>query len=443
MRHSNTPYNTTQFAGLTRHNNAEMTDRAAGIAGIDPDDPPETSLATAIRNLEQADAGGLSWKVPEQVSQRLDEEELTDTLPDGMELHRVDDSTVFVETDRFQSVYSPDKLRDWVNADDDTEEVADPLWHVPTNTYSIVNPLNAYEPLEEAIRDEGYGDDVFGEIREYKEGGEVHMDVLFDAFQIDYNEGDDDNSRDPIVLGVRTGYDFFGSQALYFEGFAQDTRCDNSIRAITEKKTIRHVGEVDLEDEVHDVLEEMELMTNRLAELIEMAEEIEVDVMEMEFSEPFDHSDNIRGFYELAGFPSYLAREAATHARQRADNVFLPDMTALWDGATYALTHHYQGGENTSTAQDYIDRANDMVMNPTQVIGQVSQEHTRRLEAQAEAGDVELEGEAAHASIEEFEQSVREKADEFESRNEELRTTLLAEAGGGEDEVATDGGEDA
>jgi len=441
MRRSNTPTKTVQFAGLTSHNNAEMGDSAAGIAGIDPDDPPETSLATAIRDLEQAEVGELAWKVPENIAQKVDTSALNDLLPEGTTATRASSDTVYVETDRFQSVYSPDKLRSWFQADDDTEQVEDALWHVPTKTYSIVNPLTAYEPLEEAIRDEGYGDDIFGEIRQYKGGGEVHMDVLFDAFQIDYT--DDDSGRDPIVLGVRTGYDFFGDTALYFEGFAQDTRCDNSIRSITEKKTIRHVGEVDLEDEVTDVLEEMELMTNRLAELIELAEDIEVDVLEMEFSEPFDHDDNIRAFYELAGFPSYLSQEAASHARQRADNSFLPDMTAMWDGATYALTHAYQGGENTSTAQEYIDAANDMVMNPSQVIGNVHRQHEERLARQTEGDQQTLEGEAAHANIEEFAQSTKEKADEFESRNEELRTTLIAGAEGEADEdVATDGGTD-
>jgi hypothetical protein len=418
-----------------------MSNSAAGIAGIDPDDPPETSLATAIRDLEQAEAGELAWKVPDDVADKMDVGAINDVLPEGSEATRAGSGSVFVETDRFQSVYSPDKLRSWLSADDDTDEVDDALWHVPTKTYSIVNPLTAYEPLEEAIRDEGYGDDIFGEIRQYKGGGEVHMDVLFDAFQIDYSN--DDDGRDPIVLGIRTGYDFFGDTALYFEGFAQDTRCDNSIRSITEKKTIRHVGEVDLEDAVTDVLEEMELMTNRLAELIELAEDIEVDVLEMDFAEPFDHSDNIQAFYELAGFPTYLATQAASHARQRADNQFMPDMTALWDGATYAMTHHYSGGENTSRAQELINSANDMVMNPSQVVGNVHRQHRERLAAQSEGSGEQqsLDGENAHANIEEFTQSVKDKADEFESRNEELRTTLIAEANGEED-VATDGGSD-
>jgi hypothetical protein len=409
-----------------------MGDAAASIAGLDADDPPETSLATAIRNLEQAEQGGLAWKLPDNIGDRLNIGEINDVLPDGAEATRAGIGSVYVETDRFQSVYSPDKLRRWLNADDDTDKVEDALWNVPTSTYSIINPLTAYEPLEEAIRDEGYGDTIFGEIREYKGGGEVHMDVLFDAFQIDYN--DDSNGSEPIVLGIRTGYDFLSSQALYYEGFAQDRACSNSIRSITEKKTIRHVGDVDLEDEVEDVLEEMELMTNRLAELIELAEDIEVDMLDTEFSEPFDHNDNIQAFYELSGFPSYMASAAASHARQRADNQFMPDMTALWDGATYALTHTYSGGENTTTAEGYIEAANDMVMNPSRVLGEVNREHQRRVIGANPDDEDALSSSSAHAEIEELESTVKEKADEFESRNEELRQSLLASAEGDGDD---------
>lgn len=427
---------TTEFAGLTNHNQTEMSDSAATIAGMDADDLPTTSLATTIRSLEKANTENVAWKAPEEIAKNIDVVDVNSQTPEGIEIHRVNNQTVFVETDRFQSIYSPDKLRSWVSADD-SEDMNDALWHIPSKTYSIVNPLTAYEPLEEAIRDEGYGDNIFGEVREYKGGGEVHLDILFDNYTIDYN--DDENGNEPIILGIRSGYDFFGGQALYFEGFAQDRRCDNSIRNITEKKTIRHVGDVNLEDEVEDVLEEMELMTNRLAELIEMAEDIEVDMLEMDFAEAFDHDDNFRGFYELAGFPSYIASAAANHARQRADNVFTPDMTDLWDGATYALTHTFSGGEGTATAQDYIDSANDMVMNPSQTLGQVNREHQTRMERQSEDGEDALGSETAHAQIEKFTQTVKDKADEFESRNEELRTTLIADAN--DEEVATDGGQ--
>lgn len=432
-----------QFAGLTRHNNAEISEKAEKAADSDhsrdtamyPDNLSDTSFASAIRTLERAKQSTAAWQVPDDVARHIDVDNLNENSPDDVAAHRTEDGSVFVKTDRFQSIISPDKLQSWANDDfrtdeDDGHEYRDPLWHIPSKNYSIVNPLTAYEPLEQAIRDEDLGDAMFGEIRTYKDGGEVHMDILFDAFSIDY-KGDDDGST-PILLGIRTGYDFFGSQALYFEGFAQDMQCSNSIRSVTDEKTIRHVGEVDLEDEVEDVLTELGLMTDRLAELIEMAEDIELELLDQDFAVPFDHDDNLRALYELAGFPSYLAMEAAKHARQRADNRFMPDMTDVWDGATYALTHHYRGGENTSRAQELIDHANDFVMNPTQVIGQVETEHKRRLASDGEDGTEQatLSGESAHASVQQFSESVAEKRNKFESRNDELKQALVAGADG-------------
>lgn len=429
MKRQTTPGRRIPFAGLTSHNNAAMSDRAASIAGMDSDDPPETSFATAIRELETAQDSELAWKVPEDVADHLSVDDLNEATPDGTRVFTSPDNTVWVQTDRFQSVISPDKIQQYVNDEytDEDGDWVDALWHVPTKDYSIVNPLTAYQPLEEAVRDEDLGDSMFGEIREYKGGGEVHMDILFDAYQIDYNA---DSGGDPIVLGVRSGYDFFGGTALYYEGYAQDTRCSNSIRSVTDEKSIRHVGDVDLEDEVSEILEELGVMTNRLAELIELAEDIEVPLLDLDLADTFDaHDDNMRAFYELAGFPSYLATEAANHATTRAENRFSPDMTAVWDGATYALTHHYRGGENTSRAQELIDTANDFIYNPSASIGRIRRQHERRVASGSDNSEqVDLEGESASAKITEFEESVQDKANEFESRNEELRNTLVEEA---------------
>jgi t-SNARE complex subunit (syntaxin) len=105
-------------------------------------------------------------------------------------------------------------------------------------------------------------------------------------------------------------------------------------------------------------------------------------------------------------------------------------MTDVWDGATYALTHHYRGGENTSRAQQLIDSANDFIYNPSLAVDQVEEQHMRMLVGQSEDSEAELREEGAAAQIADLSASVQQKADEFESRNEELRETLVAEAGG-------------
>jgi ferredoxin len=436
---------TIQFAGLTNHANVEMGDRAASIAGLDADNPPELSFSQAIRQLDTASTEDLAWKVPETAASHLDVDEFNEEAPDGIEAVPAGNGSIYIETGRFRGVYCPDKTREWVQGnfrDDDTSEFKDALWHCPTSDYAITNPVPFYEPLGEEIRDEDLGDNMFGEIRTKKSGGEVHMDIMFDAFEVQVEE-DTDDFGGAIVLGIQTGYDFFGGTALYAEGFAQDTGCSNSIRSVTEQKSRRHVGEIeDTNEWWGDILEQMDLMTDRLADAIEAAQEINVDYMEMEFSEPFTHDDDLRSFYELSGLPSYLADSAASHVRSRAENQFLPDMWELHSGATYALTHDYRGGEQTGTMNEYVQTANDMLMNPSQSIGTVERSYSQQLARQSDDAEsaAELDDHEASAVVAEFRESVEEKRDAFETRQDELEQMLVA-PGVGEQETITDGGE--
>jgi hypothetical protein len=66
---------------------------------------------------------------------------------------------------------------------------------------------------------------AFGQIRQYRDGGEVHMDVLFDGLSVGLP-----GRSGSITMGITSGYDFFGGHAVYAEGFARDTVCANSIR---------------------------------------------------------------------------------------------------------------------------------------------------------------------------------------------------------------------
>ena len=451
-RRSSTPDEVVQFAGLTSHNNVELSDKAAEAAigdhsrdnGFYPDDMPDTSLATAIRGLERAEETGNAWKIPEQVARNIDVDELSDDTPDGVTFHETMDGKVFVQTDRFQSVISPDKLESWIQGDarrDDNNQWIDPLWHNPTKDYAIVNPLDFYGPLEESIREKELGNAVFGEIRTYKGGGEVHIEMLFDAFKID-NPGADPNvatdggeSGGPILLGIRTGYDYFGGTAMYAEGFAQDTWCSNSIRNVTDQKSRRHVGEPSETREWWDeILADMDLMTDKLAEVIETANQIDVDYLSFEFSELVGHTDDLQAWFEMAGFPSYLAREAASHVRSRADNQFLPTMWEMQSGATYAITHHYRGGENTSRLNELVSASNDMIMNPAQAIDRTennAQQREARQRAAAE-DEGELDAMSYGAAVEKFQATVEDQKEEFETRQEQLQEMLVAPAAANE-----------
>lgn len=90
------------------------------------------------------------------------------------------------------------------------------------NDIDLDYPIDVYGPLEEVLREgtiDGtpLGDVMFGEIRRYRGGGKIHVDVMFDGLEVRLP-----GRSDPITMGVTSGYDFFSEHAVYVEGFAQD-----------------------------------------------------------------------------------------------------------------------------------------------------------------------------------------------------------------------------
>ena len=317
-------------------------------------------------------------------------------------------------TDRFNAIVEPTRLAEQAQHEDDE---TDPLFHVPSQAYSIINPVDVFGPLETVLREETYdgqslADIVFGEMRQYRGGGEVHMDILFDGLSVDLP-----GRNDPITVGVTSGYDFFGGHAVYVEGYAQDSYCANSIRSLTDRETVRHVGSVgDFEAWWRAILEQLAVVRDDLHEFIVDAQEITVDFTTV----PFDPTE----FYGLLGFPDYLATQAASDARSEATNPFDIDMWTLHSGATHALTHFYTGKEGVSLDQ-YVRTANDILFNPDATLRVVEETYKRQAEAETQSdGQTELESQVALAQVERVSEDVRSKASTFTDRETELRDRL-------------------
>ena len=342
-----------------------------------------TTFAAAIRTLPRATQTKIAYKNP-----------YTDE---------------WVETERFNAVVEPERLAD---GDDDTEA---PLFHVPTSNYAIINPTEVYQPLADVLRAETVdgtplAEVCFGEIREYRGGGEVHMDIMFDGLEVTLP-----GRGEPITMGVTTGYDFFGETAVYVEGFARDTACANSIRALTDRQVIKHVGDIgDFEAWWREMLGQLELVADDLHGFIRDAREASIEFTEV----PFD----LTGFYELLGFPTYLAEHAAEDARVNAPDPFVIDLWTLHSGATYALTHFFRGKEG-SALQRYTRLANDLLFNPEASIERVTQAYERQLEADRDRDDDQrsLSEATGLAQIEQVSTEIRDLADQFEEREAKLR----------------------
>jgi hypothetical protein len=374
------PETTTVFAGIDASTETELPE---WYETRSPGEEP-TTFATAIRELPRATETSVAYRNP-----------YTDE---------------WVETDRHNAVVEPDRLID--QAGDEAD--ADPLFSVPTDSYSIINPVDVYGPLEDVLRSETYEDTplselVFGEIRQYRGGGEVHMDIMFDGLSVTLP-----GRSDPITMGVTSGYDFFGNNAVYVEGFARDSYCANSIRSLTDREVVKHVGDVDgFGPWWESILEQLELVADDLLGFITDAQDITVSFPDV----PFD----LEAFYTLLGFPDYLAEQAASDARSNAADPFEIDMWTLHSGATYALTHFFRGKEGDAL-DGYVRTANDILFNPDGTLERVEREYEQQADSETDAnGQTGLESQVALAQIEQVSDSVREKAKTFEEREEALR----------------------
>jgi len=374
------PETATVFAGLDGRTDTELPEWYAEQHG----GPEPISFSGEIRELPQAVDTAVAYRNP-----------YTDE---------------WVETERFNAIVEPSRLQ--AEADGDTE--AESLFHIPTDSYAIINPVDVYGPLEEVLREETIdetplGDVMFGEIRRYRGGGEVHMDIMFDGLEVRLP-----GRSDPITMGVTSGYDFFGEHAVYVEGFAQDGYCSNTMRSLTDKEVIKHVGDVrNFRTWWEELLAQVELVADDLFEFIRDVQDIDLDFSELPFT--------VTEFYTLLGFPDYLAERAAGDAEANAASPFEIDMWTLHSGATYALTHFFQGKEGASLDQ-YVRIANDILFNPEGTIERVKQAYEQQLEADGDDGaQASLAGERALASIERVSDDLQEKVEQFEEREDALR----------------------
>ena len=364
--------------------------------------------------------GRTDTKLPEWYRQRHGDENLVSFAEAIRDLPQAVETTVayqnpftdeWVETERFNALVEPSRAREQAA---EGEAETDSLFHIPTDIYSIINPVDVYGPLEEVLREETVdgtplGDVMFGEIRRYRGGGEVHMDIMFDGLEVRLP-----GRSDPITMGVTSGYDFFGEHAVYVEGFAQDGYCSNTMRSLTDKEVIKHVGDVrNFRTWWEELLAQVELVTDDLFEFIRDAQDIELDFSELPFT--------VTEFYTLLGFPEYLAERAAGDAEANAASPFDIDMWTLHSGATYALTHFFQGKEGVSL-DGYVRTANDILFNPEGTIERVEQAYEQQLEADEDDGSqASLAGERALASIERVSDDLQDKVDQFEEREDALR----------------------
>jgi len=388
------------FAGLSPADGAELPDWIAN--GINWDHVPEAyqdftpTFAEVIDNLPTADTTQVAYRNPH--------------------------SDEWVPTDRHTAVVDPERLlrqsqedEDWGDVDESGAgglqplyppgEDDTPLWHIPTDTYTIIPPRKAYKPLMDIAGEQGHGAALCGVAKVYRRGGKVDMDIGIDTKEVNFP------GMDPVKLGVETGYDFFGNRALYATAWAQDTNCSNSMRNLTKKAIRKHVGDVSgLREWWLEVWEKVDTVADMLHQLVHEASDTDVDFSEL----PYDLSD----FYQFLGFPEYLAEAAEMDARDNSDDSPVYSMWRIYSGATYALSFRFRG-ESGSRLDDLYRSANDILYNPHATLEHVDDEYERQ---RADQDISEWTNTDPVARISDQVETTESRVQELEDREERIRS---------------------
>lgn len=395
---------TIKFAGLTSFDRREFNEdfidanhaRFLGLTDENGDvQVPELSLAEALNQLPTAAPAELLVRNPYAPDQQY---------PISLS----------------NAIVNPDMMADAAfSGEGDGDEM---VYATTSEKYTIVNPMEVWEPMAEAIDEAELGSFVLGEFRVYNHGASVHADVLFvdDVIEIE--------DRDPLFVGIQTGNSFDGSVSMYAAGFLMDGFCRNTTRYITEKKSRKHTGQPDEHREWWaEILTQMGAMRDYLGDIIEEATDVELDFISLPF--------NPEEFYELLGLPAYLAQSAALDAMNRSqaeggDRYHL-NSWVLHSGLTYALTHTFRGTSETGSLEDYYQIAKELLYNPALTADRVKLAYERRLQ-QAHGENVPAESRRELAQIVALERSLSEKKEQFLA-NEERMAQLIAAQHGSED----------
>lgn len=383
------------FAGLTPKDDAELPDDVAGNRHFAGD---VKSFKEIIELLPEASRGDLK-----AVNQFVND----DGTVDATAIEDVDDidlDSLEIDPAEINDADRHVPVNDYVDIVDNRRKALHALgyetkfrWQIATDSYTIINPKDAYFPAQRSFRRKGESETIFGWV-DYKDwGGQVDIYILFREQTVphpyvDPNENDDDADADGddeedryIYVGVQTGYDFSGGRALDAQRFGYDA--DRSVRLynLGRRRSRRHVGDPNdasnerkngrtpikdwWDQEYDNILNE----TDELAKAIQEATSITLDFSSLDYS--------AQDFYEYLDIPEDYAETAAKRAMRHSPVTNVATMWAMYLGLTSTLETDYQGKDHTSaTFEVYAEIARDILRHPHRQIDVVQEEHRRAQE---------------------------------------------------------------
>lgn len=424
---------------LTRETDINFAGLTETDIGSYPDEiPPETrcladsprSFKEAIRVLPKASPGEL-WATNDfvETSGRVDTTAIRDVY--GLDIDALEAATgrSLEDLAAGSSADAVVRVRDHKDIVDDRRKALNALgydvkfrWQIASDSYSIINPQDAYLPIISALQQRGETD-AFGwvsyrdwggllkmvvicpSLRHVVSGGEADLEDAVDedsitsfvsAAQTDSDTSDaetdphsDSDAPETVVYGgFQTGYDFRGTQTLWARPILFFPDSGTVLPDMGERYTRRHYGQatnaaherkqgrVPISEWWRNIYDDIDTRMIEVDTAIRRTRAIAYDFDDLPFS--------LEDCYTYWGVAFKYAERAAERATSIAKPAHRPTVFNIQLSLLIALLEEYDGSMASNSYQEYLEVAGELFRKPAMMIQLAMQEHDRRADTDAE-----------------------------------------------------------
>ncbi|TKX37152.1 hypothetical protein EXE51_08365 [Halorubrum sp. CGM5_25_10-8B] len=419
---------------LTRETDIKFAGLTETDSGSYPDEiPPETrcladsprSFKEAIRVLPKASPGEL-WATNDfvETSGRVDTTAIRDVH--GLDIDALEAATgrSLEDLAAGSSADAVVRVRDHKDIVDDRRKALNALgydvkfrWQIASDSYSIINPQDAYLPIISALQQRGETD-AFGwvsyrdwggllkmvvicpSLRHVVSNGEADLENAVDedglasvvsAAQTDSDtsdaetESDSDAPETVVYGGFQTGYDFRGTQTLWARPILFFPDSGTVLPDMGERYTRRHYGQatnaaherkqgrVPISEWWRNIYDDIDTRMIEVDIAIRRTRAIAYDFDDLPFS--------LEDCYTYWGVAFKYAERAAERATSIAKPARRPTVFNIQLSLVIALLEEYKGSMASNSYQEYLEVAGELFRKPAMMIQLAMQEHDRRADS--------------------------------------------------------------
>ena len=281
-------------------------------------------------------------------------------------------------------------------------------WQIASDSYSIINPQEAYLPIISALQQRGETT-PFGWVSYRDWGGLLKMVVVcpslrhvvsgdkediegdvekegITAAASDDSDSDDDADEDAsetiIYGGFQTGYDFRGTQTLWARPILFFPDSGTVLPDTGEKYTRRHYGKatnadhersqgrVPINEWWRSIYDDIDTRMIEVDAAIRRTRAIAYDFNDLPFS--------VEDCYTYWGVANRYAKRAADRATSIATPSSRPTVFNIQLSLLIALLDEYKGSWASNTYQEYLEVAGELFRKPAMMIQLAMQEYDRQ-----------------------------------------------------------------